>query len=94
MRQIANSTGEIRSLLPSELASALGILGVVALFATIVSVSACLEISGVVIAQAHTYYPENDIYLSLDGVYDDLHKSNHLAAPDESLADSMRVARH
>jgi hypothetical protein len=92
-RQIANSTGEIRSLLPSEIASVFGIIGVVAFFATLVSVGACLEISGVVIAQAHTHYPEHGIYLSLDGVYDDLYKSNHLAAPSESLADSMRVVR-
>jgi hypothetical protein len=93
-RHIAASTGEIRTPLLSEIASVFGILGVVAIFATLISVGACLEFSGVVIAHAHTNYPENDIYLSLDGVYDDLHKSTHLAAPDESLADSMCVVRH
>jgi hypothetical protein len=46
--------------------------------------------SGSVIPRAHANYPENDIYLSLGGLYN----STYLAAPDESLADSICVLRH
>ena|ERR1700678_326013 len=42
-RQIADSTGETRTPLLSEIARVFGILGVVAFAATLVSVGACLE---------------------------------------------------